>query len=120
MRRRLAVLLLLALALTGCISQFRATCTQYGFLEGTPEHAYCTQRAVESRVAEDRPPSASVFPSLLGATAFAGSGLRALELLLQCGHELLGGARARQHVSRPPVKQDECREASDANALPIV
>jgi hypothetical protein len=47
MRRRLAVLLLLALALTGCISQFRATCTQYGFLEGTPEHAYCTQRAVE-------------------------------------------------------------------------
>jgi hypothetical protein len=27
------------------MSQFRARCTAYGFIEGTPEHAYCTQRA---------------------------------------------------------------------------
>jgi hypothetical protein len=47
MRRRVGLLLLVMLALTGCMSQFRARCTAYGFLEGTPEHAYCTQRAVE-------------------------------------------------------------------------
>jgi hypothetical protein len=44
---RVAVLLAVTLTLTGCMSNFRARCTAYGFPEGTPEHAACTQRAVE-------------------------------------------------------------------------